>query len=183
MRAATRLDEPVEACLVTVKATHLGAALERVPAAALDGALLVPFLNGIEHLALLRDRYPAATVAAAAIPVESMRVTPGVIEQVSPSAMLELVGGDERVEALARRLRAAGLDVAVRDDEAAVLWTKLAFLWRRSRWSPRTPAPRSGWRVPSGATTSPRSWARWPRWPARTGWQSTRRPSSDARNA
>jgi ketopantoate reductase len=38
---------------VTTKATQLDTALDRVPPEVLDGALLVPLLNGVEHLALL----------------------------------------------------------------------------------------------------------------------------------
>src|SRR3954447_22873847 len=57
VRAAVRLAEPVDARLVTVKATALEAALERLPADVLGGALLVPFLNGVEHMTVLRGRY------------------------------------------------------------------------------------------------------------------------------
>src|SRR5215212_8783641 len=41
-RAVTRLAEPVDACLVAVKATNLDAALAGVPADALGDALVVP---------------------------------------------------------------------------------------------------------------------------------------------
>jgi 2-dehydropantoate 2-reductase len=131
VRAATRLEEPVDACLVTVKATQLAEAIQAVPAEALGDGLVVPFLNGIDHVAWLRGRYPPDQVVAGTIRVESTRVGPSVIEHASPFAVVELAAGKaprSRVEELAARLAETGLDVTVRDDEAATLWSKLAVL-------------------------------------------------------
>jgi 2-dehydropantoate 2-reductase len=132
VEAASRLEHPVDALLVTVKAAQLAEAVEAVPAGALGDALVVPFLNGIDHVAWLRDRYPPDQVAAGTIRVESTRVAPGVIEQASPFAVVELATDHParraELEALAARLAATGLDVTVRDDEASALWSKLAVL-------------------------------------------------------
>jgi 2-dehydropantoate 2-reductase len=131
VEAATRLDHPVDVCFVTVKATQLGAAVEAVPAGALGDGLVVPFLNGIDHVAWLRGRYPPDQVVAGTIRVESTRVGPGVIEHASPFAVVELAAGKApraRVEELGARLAETGLDVTVRDDEATALWSKLAVL-------------------------------------------------------
>jgi 2-dehydropantoate 2-reductase len=128
VRAATRLEEPVDVCFVTVKATQLERAVEAVPAGALGDGLVVPFLNGVDHVAWLRERYPPDQVVAGTIRIESTRVAPGVIEHDSPFAVVELAAGRARVEDLAGRLAATGLDVTVRDDEAFTLWSKLAIL-------------------------------------------------------
>jgi 2-dehydropantoate 2-reductase len=131
VRAATRLEEPVDVCFVTVKATQLERAVEAVPADALGDGLVVPFLNGIDHVAWLRERYPPEQVVAGTIAIESTRVAPGVIDHATPFAIVQLaVGrvGRTPVEDLAARLRATGLDVTVRDDEAQILWTKLGIL-------------------------------------------------------
>jgi 2-dehydropantoate 2-reductase len=131
VRAATRLEEPVDACLVTVKATQLERAVEAVPPEALGGGLVVPFLNGVDHVAWLRERYPPEQVVAATIAVESTRVAPGVIQHDSPFVIVEVAHGPAdpgRVEGLAARLAEVGLDVTVRDSEAFALWTKLALL-------------------------------------------------------
>ena len=125
--AEERLDRPVDVCFVTVKATQLDAALQRAPADLLGGALLVPLLNGVEHLMVLRGRYPSATVVAATIRVESTRTGPGQVRQDSPFASVELCHAPG-VDRLAEVLREAGLDVRVRADEVGVLWDKLAFL-------------------------------------------------------
>jgi 2-dehydropantoate 2-reductase len=132
VEAASRLEHPVDVCFVTVKAGQLAAAVEAVPAEALGHGLVVPFLNGIDHVAWLRRRYPPGQVVAATIRVESTRVGPGVIEHASPFAVVELAAGEtsrrDRIEELAARLAETGLDVTVGDDEASTLWSKLAVL-------------------------------------------------------
>jgi 2-dehydropantoate 2-reductase len=131
VRAVTGLDEPMDVCFVTVKTTRLAEAVAGVPASKLGEGLLVTFQNGIDHVAWLRERYPADQVVAGTIAVESARVAPGVIEQHSPFCLVELApggAGRERVGALAERLRAVGMDVQVRDDERWMLWAKLVVL-------------------------------------------------------
>ena len=131
VRAATLLDSAVDACVIAVKNTQLTEALERVPARALGDALVVPFLNGIEHVDLLRSMYLPASVAPATLRVATARVEAGVIRQTRPFASAELAASDanrDRVERVAAQLRAVGLDVRVRDDETSMLWDKLSFL-------------------------------------------------------
>jgi 2-dehydropantoate 2-reductase len=132
VEAATRLDHPVDVVFVTVKATQLAAATDAVPPEMLGDGLVVPFLNGIDHVAWLRRRYPADQVVAGTIRIESTRVGPGLIEHASPFAIVELAAAEpsrrQQVEALGARLAATGLDVTVRDDEAATLWSKLSVL-------------------------------------------------------
>lgn len=128
---ATRLEKPVDACFITVKSTELGEALERVPADAIGQGLMIPFLNGIEHVELLRVIYPPSSVAAATIRVETARVEPGLIRQTSPFASVEIAASPDnrdRVALVAAQLKAAGLDVRIRDDETAMLWDKFVFL-------------------------------------------------------
>lgn len=128
---ADRLATQVDACLVTVKATQLEAALERVPKDVLGRALMVPLLNGIDHVDVLRSRYSPSNVVAATIRVEATRVEPGVIRHTSPFAAIDLAAADvtrDRVERLATNLRETGLDVRVREDETAMLWDKVALL-------------------------------------------------------
>lgn len=129
--AVPRLASPVDLCVVAVKATVLDAALDAVPAEALGAGLVLPLLNGVDHMAALRRRFPAAQVLAGAIRVESTRVAPGRIVHGSPFCAVEVAGDHTarpRVAALAAMLGAAGVDTTVRDSEAALLWDKLAFL-------------------------------------------------------
>ncbi|MFI1027096.1 ketopantoate reductase family protein [Streptomyces sp. NPDC020951] len=130
--ADTELRAPVDAVLIAVKHTALDAALTRVPAAALgEDTLLVPFLNGVEHPAVLRTHHRPDRVAPAVIRVESTRVAPGVIEHGSAFAEIDLTGDAvprPRLDALAQALTAAGPTVRVLPDETAALWAKMAFL-------------------------------------------------------
>ncbi len=129
--SAVELQSSVDACLITVKATQLDEALKRVPATVLGHALLVPFLNGIDHVTWLRDRYPSTNVVAATIRVEMARSEAGVIRQTSPFAAVEIATSPAvagQVETLAAHLRATGLDVKVRSEEVPMLWDKLVLL-------------------------------------------------------
>jgi 2-dehydropantoate 2-reductase len=130
-RAVPRLTEPVDVCLVAVKTTSLDDALAEVPADVLGDGLVVPLVNGVEHMSALRAAYPPAQVVAGAIRVESTRVAVGRIEHTSPFSWIDVASDTaprERVDALAAQLGEAGLEVTVRADEAALLWDKLAFL-------------------------------------------------------
>ena len=126
--AVVSLDEPVGALLVTPKATALGPAMERVRG---EAELVVPLLNGVEHMAALRSRF-GDRVAAGVIRVESDRPEPGVVEQTSPFLRVDMASDGEALRpalhALAARLEAAGVPAAVGDSEADVLWRKLVRL-------------------------------------------------------
>ena len=126
-RAVARLAEPVDLCLLTVKATGLRDAITGLP----GQGLVLPLLNGVEHMAVLREHFPPEQVFAGAIRVESTRVASGQIEHTSAFSAIEVASDTappQQVEALAEQLRGAGFDVATRPSEAAVLWGKLAFL-------------------------------------------------------
>jgi 2-dehydropantoate 2-reductase len=122
---AGALDRQVDVLWVTPKATQLEAALELAPAATVGDAVVVPFLNGVDHVATLRARYER--VLAAAISVESERVEPGLVRQKTPFAFAVLAPGP-RQEEIAAELRAAGLDVSLAPDEPTLLWEKVVFL-------------------------------------------------------
>src|SRR5207244_2240287 len=122
-RTATELEHQVEACLITVKATQLDEALDRVPAGKLGHGLVIPFLNGLEHVDLLRDVYPPERVVPATIRIETARVAPGVVRHTSPFAGVDIAytpGNREAVEEFAARLRDTGVDVRLREDEVAM---------------------------------------------------------------
>jgi 2-dehydropantoate 2-reductase len=125
--AAAALESPVDVVWVTTKAPQLPDALERVPPAALDGATAVPLMNGIDHVELLRRRYGTEAVLAATIAIESERVEPGRVRQLSGFAIAALAPGPKSEEICAE-LVDAGLDASIGDSEADVLWRKLAFL-------------------------------------------------------
>ena len=114
------LDRPVEVVWVTTKATQLEPALTLAPVDQVGEAVVIPLLNGVDHVGLLRSRY--RDVAAGAVRVESERLSPALIRQSSPFLRVELAGA----ESAQRELRRAGIECRARDDELSLLWDKLA---------------------------------------------------------
>jgi 2-dehydropantoate 2-reductase len=113
---AETLDEPVDLLLVTVKAPFLAEALERVAAMP---SLVVPLLNGLEHMAVLRRRF-AAVRAATIGRLEAWREGPTRIVQ-RAAAVVTLAG-----EGVPGPLARAGIDVRAGGTDENVLWEKLA---------------------------------------------------------
>ncbi len=126
VRVATRLEGPADVLWVTTKATQLQAALEAAPPELVGEGRVVPLLNGIDHVELLRGRYGRDRVLAGAIRVEAERVAPGVIRQPSPFLFAELAG--EGAQPVAEELKEAGIQCRVLQSEAQVLWSKLVLL-------------------------------------------------------
>lgn len=120
-RAATALHEDVDALIVTVKATGLREALGNIHT---DPPLVVPQLNGIDHLTVLRERFGEAVVAAA-IRIEATRTAPTTIEHTSPFLLVDLAGAPEEFVAA---LGAAGIPTRTSESEMQVMWTKLVRL-------------------------------------------------------
>lgn len=122
--AVDRLSEPVDLLLVAVKATGLRDALARIDAAP---GLVVPLLNGIDHLAVLRERWPDC-VCAGVIRVESDRPEAGLVVQTSPFLRIDLAPDTAATQAAAHLLRAAEIPTKVGPSEPDVMWRKLVRL-------------------------------------------------------
>jgi 2-dehydropantoate 2-reductase len=127
--AVAQLIEPVDVLIVATKAAALEEALARVDATA--PALVVPLLNGFDHMALLRERF-GARVVAGTIRVQADRPAPGRVVQGGRFLFVELASDDAALRpalaALAAQLAEAGVENRVRDDEARILWGKLVRL-------------------------------------------------------
>lgn len=118
----------VDALWITVKATQLDSALAAYKNP--DSArAVVPLLNGIDHLALLRARYGAGRVIPATIAVETERVGPGHIVHRSPFARLNVLSaGRDRLASSVDALQHIGFECRWVDDEPTLMWGKLVFL-------------------------------------------------------
>ena len=55
---------------------------------------MLPLLNGLDHLAVLRERFGADVVLAGTIRVEADRPEPGVVVHTSPFLLVEMAGYD-----------------------------------------------------------------------------------------
>ena len=125
--AAPTLEAPMDVVWVTTKAYHLAEALDRVPKAAAEDSVVVPLLNGLDHVELLRRWFGPTRVLPASIAIESERVEPGLVRQLSPFAIARLSPAPQ-AEDLREELEDAGITASVGESEAGVLWGKLAFL-------------------------------------------------------
>jgi 2-dehydropantoate 2-reductase len=118
--AVARLSGPATVLIVATKATTLEPALARIHT---EPGLVVPLLNGIEHMDVLRRQFPR--VAAGVIRIDSDRAAPGRIVQRSPTARVDLAAP---AEPLAPALRKSGLEVRIGEGETQILWSKLMRL-------------------------------------------------------
>jgi len=125
---AAQVDQPLDILWIAVKATQLESALHAVPAGAQIRAV-VPLLNGIDHIQLLRKRFGHDCVIPATIAVESERAAPGVIVHRSPWVRLNAASaGRSILEAPFEHFRHFGFDCNFIDNETTLLWSKLVFL-------------------------------------------------------
>ncbi len=128
-RAVERLSDPTDALLVATKASGLEAALDRID---VEPATVLPLLNGLDHIAVLRRRFPSDSVLAGSIRVEADRPQAGVIVHTSPFLLVSMAGRAPamapRIERLAAALGDAGVPFEVLDSEADVMWSKLVRL-------------------------------------------------------
>jgi 2-dehydropantoate 2-reductase len=127
-RTVSTLREPVATLIVATKAAGVASGVERIAA---EPALVLPLLNGLDHLELLRARF-GERVVAGTIRVESDRPEPGVVVHTSPFLYVEMASANgalrDPMRALARTLEQAGVPAAVQESEAQVMWSKLVRL-------------------------------------------------------
>jgi len=148
-RAIEALRDRADILVVATKASGMQAALERIEA---KPRVVLPLLNGLDHVPLLRERFGHDGVLAGAIRVEADRPEPGVIVHTSPFLLVDMAFGEpsgtgrdradgrgaaagsakadraQDMQALARLLEDAGVPARVLDSEAQVMWSKLVRL-------------------------------------------------------
>jgi 2-dehydropantoate 2-reductase len=127
-RTSTQLDSDPDVLVVATKSVELEAAIARVTS---TPSLVLPLLNGIEHMAVLRERF-GAHVIAGSITVQSHRPEPGMIVHSSRLSRIHIPNPAPQqqaaVQLLAVSLRRAGIDTAVAGSERQILWSKLVPL-------------------------------------------------------
>ncbi len=125
-KAAATLTEPVNVLWIATKTYQLQTALEVVHA--LPGCV-IPLLNGVDHVAVLRARFGPERVAPGTIAVEAERIAPGRFIQRSPFVRFNLAGsGEPLLGGIVARFREIGFTCKFIPNEATLLWGKLCFL-------------------------------------------------------
>ncbi len=128
-RAKANLDEPVDALFVATKASGLDDALQRIQT---TPPLVIPLLNGLDHMVTLRARFGWNTVVAGTIRIEADRPEPGRIGQTSPFLRVDMASDDpalvEQLEPIRDLLERAEVPATVGESESQILWCKLVRL-------------------------------------------------------
>jgi 2-dehydropantoate 2-reductase len=128
-RAQPTLDEPVDALFVATKASGLETALDRI---ATTPPLVIPLLNGLDHMVTLRARFGWNVVVAGTIRIEADRPAPGRITQTSPFLRVDLASDDPalvaQLEPIGELLERAEVPATVGESESQIMWTKLVRL-------------------------------------------------------
>lgn len=129
IEAVEQLSRPVGVLLVTVKAPALADAIQRVDPEAVADGVVVPLLNGLEHMELLRERFGDRVVAGSISHFQAYRAGRVQIIEATGAPVVTIASETltrSEVEAVAELLRKARIDVRVAQSEKRVLWHKLA---------------------------------------------------------
>jgi 2-dehydropantoate 2-reductase len=124
-KVAAHLTEPTDVLWIATKTYQLEAALaaiETVP------GIIVPLLNGVEHVAVLRARFGNDRVVPATIAVEAERSAPGRFVQRSPVRLNVAASGEPVLKNTIAGLQGLGFLCRFIASEPTLLWSKLCFL-------------------------------------------------------
>jgi len=113
---------------ITVKATQLDSALSAVTNPE-SVRVIVPLLNGTEHVSVLRSKYGADKIIPATIAGEMERVGTGKFVHRSPFLRLHVLSTGRSLLGLTLDgFQKLGFDCRFIDDEPTLMWSKLVFL-------------------------------------------------------
>ena len=122
---AAELSEPTEVLWIATKTYQLEDALGAIK---VTPPAIVPLLNGVDHVALLRSRYGDDHVIPATVAVEAERTSEGHYVQRSPVRLNIVESGEPLLSDTAQELRDLGFLCSFIASEATLLWSKLCFL-------------------------------------------------------
>jgi 2-dehydropantoate 2-reductase len=125
-KVARTLTNPVDVLWIATKTYQLKTAL---PAVQSLPRCIVPLLNGVDHVEVLRAHFGRDRVLPATIAVEAERIAFGRFVQRSPFVNLNLAAsGEPLLGAIVARLRDLGFTCRFIENEQTLLWSKLCFL-------------------------------------------------------
>lgn len=129
--AVSEVKEELDLIFVTTKAGSLAEAMRRIDPALVRKAVIVPLLNGIEHMEILRN-YFGPRLVAGSINIAVDRPELGKVVHTSYSDFIKIASdkdiSEEDLVGVTTLLRGAGMEVQILGSEAEVLWNKLVLL-------------------------------------------------------
>ncbi|HTT54170.1 MAG TPA: ketopantoate reductase family protein [Streptosporangiaceae bacterium] len=130
---AGELTEPADVVLLAVKATALDQAIADFAPAVGPRTVVVPFLNGMAHLAVLTKRFGQPAVLGGVIIIAAQLNDEGDIV-VHPNAQVSLTIGTQdgtrttQLQTAYDQLSGAGFDARISDQIMARMWQKWVFI-------------------------------------------------------
>ena len=124
-KVVARLTEPVNVLWIATKTYQLADALAEVETVP---SIIVPLLNGVDHVAVLRARFGDNRVVPATIAVEAERSAPGRFVQRSPVRLNVAASGEPVLKDTIAGLQGLGFVCQFVASEPTLLWSKLCFL-------------------------------------------------------
>ena len=129
---ARDLAGPFDLVLLSVKATGLAEALDDLAPAVGPDTAVVPFLNGLDHMRVLNERFGPQRVLGGVVVVATTLAADGTIVQLAPGASLTIGEQDgpptARTEGIAALLSGAGFTFDVTSDIVSAMWRKWVFI-------------------------------------------------------
>ncbi len=124
-KAVSSMTDPADVLWIATKTYQLEGALSEVEAMP---SMVVPLLNGVDHIAVLRSRFGHDRVVPATIAVEAERTAPGHFVQRSPVRLGIAASGEATLKATVAGLQDLGFLCQFVANEQTLLWSKLCFL-------------------------------------------------------
>jgi 2-dehydropantoate 2-reductase len=126
VKVAATLANPVDVLWIATKTYQLKTALQAVDSLP---RCVVPLLNGVDHVEVLRAHFDRDRVVPATIAVEAEKIAPGRFVQRSPFVNLNLsASGEPVLGTTLARLRDLEFTCRFIQNEQTLLWSKLCFL-------------------------------------------------------
>jgi 2-dehydropantoate 2-reductase len=129
-KAVTQLNTPNDIIIIATKATTLNRALERILPEATENSAIVPLLNGLEHVALIRKKLGVHLVPAT-ISMEGKYDGPAHIRHTTNFSFIRYASDDlptEQLDRLDRAIDNSGIRMIRADSVMDVIWGKLVRL-------------------------------------------------------
>ena len=123
------IDKPFDVVLLTCKAYDLESAIDAIAPAVSPGTAILPVLNGMRHIDVLKQRFGAAQVLGGITAINAALLPNGTVRQSQVRINMNHLGELDRKKsarcmAISQALTTGGLPAEVVDDIADSLWRK-----------------------------------------------------------
>jgi 2-dehydropantoate 2-reductase len=126
---AGKLDGTYDVVLLTCKAYDLDAAMDAIAPAMGEQSVIVPVLNGVRHIDVLKEKFGAGRVLGGLTVINAALLPDGTIQQsqvrVNITAIGELDGStSSRCTAIKASMEGGGIPVQISDNIMVMMWEK-----------------------------------------------------------